>query len=682
MDSIIDTQLLLDISSDGLCVLNRLGKIVDANQQCSCLLGYTAEELLAMTMQDIDLVLKKADLGEKVKANFLKSEYRTVLKHKNGKRISVNVRVFFDAKKSSNFFVALRDIQLEVNAKTRTNIIDKIFNNSTEAIIVTDRRGNILLTNTAFSTITGYSFLDVKNKTPAILKSGRHDAQFYKSFWSQLKAKGFWSGEIWNKRKNGEIYPEWLNITSINNEKGNVTNFVAQFSDISSIKKSESMQAFHAYHDPLTRLPNRRLLFERLEHLQNNRTEDSKKFIVLFCDLDRFKSINDSLGHNVGDEVLRVISNKLQGCMRTNDTVARSGGDEFIIIIEGVDSVSGIERIAGKLVKLFDKPVKTKYGEFFVSASIGVSRYPYDSTDINELISFADIAMYQVKSVGGNNYCVFDSKQKQNVLHRIELETYIFNALKNDEFELWYQPQINSASNDVYGIECLLRWRHPKYGLISPDLFIPIAEKNGLITAIGEFVLKTAFKQSKEWRDSKVFSGIVAINISFRQFEKNDLAQQVSQLLSNEKLPANTIELEVTESIFVEDDQFHIDTLEKLRQLGVKIAIDDFGTGYSSLVRLKQLPIDNLKIDKCFVDKIIYSDKDLSIVNALCLLSRSFGIDVIAEGVELQEQASVLNKLGCYNHQGYLYGKPMPAEQFEEWIENFQITNKGVKEVS
>jgi len=515
--------------------------------------------------------------------------------------------------------------------------------------------------------------MEAKGKTPAMLKSGRHDVHFYKEFWFQLRTRGFWSGEIWNKRKSGEIYPEWLNVTSIINEKGITSHYVGQFTDISSIKKSESMQIFHAYHDPLTRLPNRRLLFERLEGLQKRDIDEEAKFVVLFCDLDRFKSINDSLGHHVGDEVLRVISTILQENMRVNDTVARTGGDEFIVVIEEVHSIEEIEKIAKKLLKNFDKPIKTKFGEFNVSMSIGVSRYPDDSVDIKELISFADIAMYQIKSLGGNDYSIFDAKQKEQILHRIELENYIYQALKNNEFELWYQPQVNNVDKKVYGVECLLRWKHPKYGLISPDLFIPITEKNGLILPIGELVLETAIKQLSSWRENHIFSGIMAINISMRQFERNDLTSQIKHLLINEELPASSIELEVTESVFVEDDHYHIDILEELRELGVKIAIDDFGTGYSSLVRLKQLPIDNLKIDKCFIDKLISSDKDLSIVNALCLLSRSFGIEVIAEGVERVEQAAMLDNLGCHNHQGFLYGKPMPADQFEKWLHQFQF---------
>ncbi|GLX79344.1 GGDEF domain-containing protein [Thalassotalea insulae] len=663
---------LTDICSEGLCVLTPKGKFLQVNASFIKMTGYSEQELLDLSIQDLDkhFCLPSTDTANAPIGNQL----TTQLQHKNGSKIKVNLNVLYQQNVHDNILLNCQKVTHEPSRPAKNSIIENIFNNSTEAIVVTDNRGEIILTNTQFTHITGYNTTDVSGQTLAILKSGRHNNSFYQEFWHELNTKGVWSGEIWNKRKNGEIYPEWLNISSIRDANDEISYFIAQFSDISSIKRSENIQQFQAYHDPLTKLPNRRLLFERLAKLEQHDTVIDSTFAVLFCDLDRFKTINDTLGHNVGDEVLKAVADTLKGALRNTDTIARSGGDEFIIVIEGNEAIQHLERIAAQILAKFDAPIETKYGEFFISFSIGISKYPTDSSDIRELISFADIAMYQVKRIGGNNFCIFDPKQKQNILHKIELENIIHQSIDNKEFEVWYQPQINAKTREVYGVECLLRWQHPQHGFVSPELFIPIAERNGLIKELGEFVLTTACHQLRQWQINDIFTGMMAINVSPRQFDRDNLVGLLRKTLAEAAVPAHCIEIEVTESIFAKEDNFHISILEEIRNLGAKIAIDDFGTGYSSLARLKQLPIDNLKIDKSFIDHITSSDKDLSIVNALCLLSRSFNIDIIAEGVEHQQQANLLQQLGCHNHQGYLYGKPMPAKAFEQWLINFSLS--------
>ena len=510
-----------------------------------------------------------------------------------------------------------------------------------------------------------------------MLKWGRNDEIFYKTFWFKLRKEGSWQGDIWNKRKNGDIYPEWLHISCVKNDNGKITNYIAQFTDITKRKETEADQLFQAYHDPLTHLPNRTLLFEKLKNLCDRNAECSTNFALLFCDLDRFKLINDSLGHQVGDELLKSVANRLQNKLRENDIIARSGGDEFIIIIEGAKALKNIDNICLQILALFSEPFTTKYGEFKSSLSIGVSKYIIDSLDVRELISYADSAMVKVKENGGNNYNIFDNKEKSMFKQRLELEQEISHAIENKHFEVWYQPQINASTKEVYGVECLLRWNHPEQGLISPNLFIPLAEANGSIKTLGHFVLKTACKQLRQWRINNVFTGVVAINISVRQFDRNDLLSQVKELLITEMIPGNSIELEVTESLFSEDNSHLVPTLIAIRELGVKIAIDDFGTGYSSLKRLKSLPVDNVKIDKCFVDHIVESEEDRSIVQAVTSLSKTFKFDLIAEGIEKQEQAEKLNSLGCYNHQGFLYSKPIRADEFEIWLKEFQSKNEG-----
>jgi len=525
--------------------------------------------------------------------------------------------------------------------------------------------------NQSFSDITGYTNDEVVGKTPAILKSGKQDSYFYKQFWYELIHKGCWQGEIWNKRKDGEIFPEWLNISSIKNENGYITHYISQFTDITQRKISEAELHFQVYHDSLTNLPNRQFLFEKLSQLCTINSGSPVHFAILVCDLDRFKLVNDSLGHEVGDELLKCVAARFADKLRDDDIIARTGGDEFIVVVEGEKSLLNIDKICFQILSLFEAPFNTKFGEFSTSVSIGVSQFPIDSSDVRELISFADVAMLKVKESGGSCYQLFDAKEKNAIKQRLELEQEISQAIKDQHFEIWYQPQIDTTTSEVYGVECLLRWNHPTQGLIPPDLFIPIAEANGAIKELGYFVLKNAFNQLRQWRINNVFSGVMAINVSLRQFERNDFLSQVRELLIEEMLPGNAIELEVTESLFSEDNAHLTPVLSALRALDIKVAIDDFGTGYSSLKRLKTLPIDNVKIDKCFIDNIETSKQDCAIVKSLIILAKTFRVNLVAEGIETEKQALKLNALGCFNHQGYHYSKPKKAKDFERWLHNF-----------
>ena len=659
--------------SEGFFIIDKEDNFVDVNNRYLVMSGYSKQEFLQLKACQIEKLTNGESSYQQLQSLYHRGvdKFESVHRRKDSSLYPVEISFSNDESYPGYTFICVKDLSSAKKAETKINIVENIFENSNEAIVITDSQGNIEIVNDTFCQITGYSHFDVIGKTPAILNSGRQDKHFYQKFWRQLTITGSWSGEIWNKRKNGEVYPEWLNISCIRNDDGEITHYVAQFSDISATKRSEEEQLFRAYHDPLTSLPNRTLLFERLEYLCNKNQSTPIKFAVLFCDLDRFKFINDSLGHYIGDEVLKLVAERIKAKLRTSDTVARVGGDEFIIIIEGDEPLKHIEHIAKQILALFDEPFTLNVGEFFISASIGISIFPDDSCDIRELISFADIAMYQIKSAGGNHYNLFDTKQKEDIKHKIELEAVIHKALQEEQFEVWYQPQINSQTNEVYGVESLLRWNHPDYGFIRPDLFIPIAEETGLIKDIGYYVLKTACKQLRQWQVNNVFSGQMAVNVSLKQFERNDLFAQVQQVLTEEFVSGEYLELEVTESMFSEDNLYHIKMLQKLRTLGIKISIDDFGTGYSSLQRLKQLPIDNLKIDKSFIDNLTNSKSDVSIIKALCMLVETFGIGLIAEGVEIQQQANLLVELGCSNHQGFLYSKALPANDFESWLKTF-----------
>jgi len=658
----------------GILTLDANYILTAVNAQYLHLTGFDEEDLLGSSIKDIDKYS-----AEKIQSNNGNStfgHFNSTLQRKGGGHFPVDACFFSQPTKTKNqTLLFFKKANYEDITKSNIAIIGQIFDHTNEAIIVTDNQGHIQTVNKGFSHITGYTKEEVVGKTPAILNSGKQDKYFYKEFWGKLINEGEWQGEIWNKRKSGEIFPEWLNISSIRDSNDNISNYICQFTDISSRKKSEEELHFQAYHDTLTSLPNRHLLFEKLDYLSKLHKDTPTSFAVLFCDMDRFKFINDSLGHEVGDELLKSVSNRFSAKLRSRDILARIGGDEFIVVIEGEKSLRNLDKICQQILSLFEQPFQTKFGEFKTTISIGVSQFPIDSLDVKELISFADVAMMKVKQSGGNYYSLFDTREKDFIKRKIELDREIYQAIEKKQFEVWYQPQVNAITNEVYGIECLLRWIHPEQGIISPDLFIPIAEANGSIKELGYFVLKSACRQLREWRISNLFTGVMAINVSLRQFDRNDLFSQVQKTLAEEMIPGNAIELEVTESLFSEDNNHHTPILTALRKLGIKVAIDDFGTGYSSLQRLKSLPIDNVKIDKCFVDNIVDSPEDKAVVMALILLSKTFNVSLIAEGIETQAQADKLCELGCPNHQGYLYSKPLTAYEFEKWLIEFKQIN-------
>lgn len=644
------------------------GIVIEANSYYLKLLEKNKKDVLGKHITEFDFVI-----SEEGTSTFKKSSYghyhSQLLNEEN-----TPIEVIFVHRGKKNEFVTLfvKNLSYLHEAKYKLSFLSKIFSESKEAVMVTDELGHILCVNESYRRITGYSNEESLGQTPALLNSGKQDKTFYRKFWQDLTSKGNWKGEIWNKRKNGEIFPEWVNISSIRDENQKITNYICQFSDITTLKKSAEEKHFLTYYDPLTCLPNRNLLFEKLTDLCKLNTVKSSPFAVVFCDLDRFKLINDTYGHHVGDELLKCIANRFEARLREDDLLARSGDDEFIVIVQGKEALDNLNKICHNILSVFDQPFGTKHGTYDISISLGVSQFPIDSIDVRELISFADIAMYKSKQLGGNQFTIFDGSEKTLVRQQHLLEQDIKVALVKNQFEVWYQPQINSANRAVYGVECLLRWNHPVHGIISPDIFIPILESNGLIKSVGLFVIETACTQIALWNKHNIYNGIAAINVSVRQFEDDKFVEKVACILTEYQVKGASIELEVTESLFSENNHHLIPVLSELRKLGVKIAIDDFGTGYSSLQRLKTLPIDNVKIDKCFVDNIVNSKEDSSIINALILISKTFRLSLVAEGIETQHQADMLNYLGCFNHQGFLYSKPLQVKDFEIWLPNFK----------
>ncbi|MCU7797828.1 MAG: EAL domain-containing protein [Candidatus Thiodiazotropha sp. (ex Myrtea spinifera)] len=539
-----------------------------------------------------------------------------------------------------------------------------VFESTLEGVMITDAKNIILDVNNAFVEITGYSREEVIGHTPKMLNSGKHDDSFYQEMWQALISHGHWRGEIWNRRKNGVVYPEWLNISTIYDKHGSIANYVAVFSDITSIKRSEQELDHLAHHDPLTDLPNRLLFNSRLEQAIKHARRNQSVFAILFIDLDRFKSINDSLGHKAGDELLQQLANRIQECMRLDDTVARISGDEFVVLLEDISSADNTAVAVEKIMAVFTDPFRLDGHEIHITASIGISLYPANGESVTSLLRNADTAMYRAKNEGRNTYQFYTQEMTSSAFERVVIENALRMALARNEFHLVYQPQFQLDSYKLIGVESLIRWHHPELGEISPVKFIPLAEENGLIHDIGAWVLERACWQGKAWLEKGFDFGRIAVNVARPQLQHSNFVQKVEQILERTALPADKLELEVTESFIMQNTANAIAQLEALRMLGLSLSIDDFGTGYSSMSYLKLLPIQKLKIDQSFVRDIPIDSNDMAICEAVIALGKALELSVIAEGVETDSQVNFLKEKGCLEAQGYLFCKPIPADQF------------------
>ncbi len=562
-----------------------------------------------------------------------------------------------------------QDITERRAAEERLRQSAKVFESTTDGVSITDSAANIIAVNRAFTEITGYTEAEMLGKNPRLLQSGRHDESFYRSVWSSIAQVGAWSGEIWNRRKNGEVYPEWLTISTVRDDTGKLTNYVGVFADISQIKQSEAKLEHLAHYDPLTDLPNRLLFGARLEHAIRRAERDAALLALLYIDLDRFKTVNDGLGHPAGDRMLREVAQRLSHCVRAEDTVARLGGDEFVIMLEGLDSTAPATTMADKLLAALTRPFDLDGQEVFIGASIGISTYPADGADTAALLKNADAAMYRSKEGGRNTYRFYNAEMTRSARERLTLETSLRQAIVQQEFVLHYQPQVDVASGDIVGVEALVRWDHPISGLIAPLRFIPLAEETGLIIPLGEWVLFAACAQAKTWSERVGMPPVtMAVNLSPRQFRQEKLAEHVRAVLDATGLAPALLELEITESALMENAEQAIATLSALKALGIRISMDDFGTGYSSLAQLKRFPIDKLKIDQSFMHGIPQDRSDMEIAATIIAMARNLHLKVLAEGVETEAQLAFLQIHACDAYQGYLCSRPMPVPALEEWL--------------
>jgi diguanylate cyclase (GGDEF)-like protein/PAS domain S-box-containing protein len=542
-----------------------------------------------------------------------------------------------------------------------------VFDNSRELIVITDADAHIISVNRAFTKVTGYSADEVIGQHIRAIKSGRQDQPFYEELWKSVLETGYWQGELWNRRKSGELYPVLASISAVHDAQGRVTRYISVSTDITEYKQAEDRIRYLAYYDPLTELPNRTLLRDRAEQALNQAERARAEAALLFLDLDHFKTINDSLGHLSGDALLQEVTQRIHAALRHTDTVGRLGGDEFLIVLSG-SSAASAALVAHNLISRISQPIVTGGHTLTVTASIGIALYPTDGHDFDELHKNADIAMYKAKELGRNRYHFFTPELNNAAMERLTLENALRGALEGGQFALHYQPQIDLASGQVIGVEALLRWTHPELGAVSPARFIPIAEESGLIGRIGAWVLHEACRQNKAWQEQGLQSMVVAVNVSTRQFSLSDIRELVQQALDSTGLEPGYLEVEITESLLAQDMENTLAVLDHLHALGVQIAVDDFGTGYSSLAYLKRFPLHKLKLDQSFVRDLVQDADDRAIASGVVNLGHSLGLAVIAEGVESEAQFDILRRLGCDEVQGYLFSRPLAAADLAAWL--------------
>ena len=578
----------------------------------------------------------------------------------------------------SRFFVIPHNITERVESEQKLRIAATVFN-SQEGMLVADANNIILSANPTFSLISGYSVEEIVGQSPRILQSGKHDARFYKLIGKTILKKDHWEGEIWNRHKNGDIYSVHTTITAVKNSSGIITNYVYTMIDMTASKQAHQEIERLAFYDSLTSLPNRRLLLERLKSALIKSQRSGLSGAIIFIDLDNFKTLNDTLGHDIGDILLIHVARRLEECLRECDTKARIGGDEFVVLLENLDSdateaLSKAELISHKILTALAQSYVLNNHTYRTTPSMGVTLFEGNQFSSDELLKQADIAMYQAKTGGRNTLCFFNPAMQDRINARVTLENDLHIAIAENQFILYYQPQIihNQAINQA---EVLIRWLHPEQGIISPLDFIPLSEETGLILKIGQWVLETACQQIKDWENLEEPKNIqLAVNISILQFRQPNFVEHIHELLQRIPINPNFLKLELTESLVINDINDTLNKMHRLRAMGVRFSMDDFGTGYSSLSSLKKLPFDQIKIDQSFIRDILTCSDDVVIVQTIISMAKNIGVEVVAEGVETEQQRLLLSELGCQLCQGYLYSKPLPINAFEAFLEHYSLS--------
>jgi diguanylate cyclase (GGDEF)-like protein/PAS domain S-box-containing protein len=665
-----------DFAPVGYFTLDRNGTIAQTNPAGARLLGSERARLqnqrFASFVADADKVAFK-DFLEKVFSaqpdQACKVELALNGKNQASRTVQIDAALSPDGQECRAVVV---DITARKQAEARLLLTASVFTNIREGIMITDTNGLIIEVNDAFTEVTGYSREEALGQNPRLLRSGQQDPEFYSAMWADLANKGYWHGEIWNRRKNGEVFAEILTISAIRDTSGIVQQYVALFSDITTLKQHQQQLEHIAHYDALTNLPNRVLLSDRLQQAMLQCQRRNLSLAVVYLDLDGFKQVNDRYGHNVGDELLGVIAQRMKSALRDGDTLARLGGDEFIAVLVDLVSPKDCEPVLARILHAASEPVHLHDASLQISTSIGVTLFPQDGSDVDLLMRHADQAMYLAKQAGKNRYHLFDVAQDVAIKIQRESLERMRQALDRHEFVLHYQPKVNMATGQVMGAEALIRWQHPEQGLLFPASFLPIVENHTLSVALGEWVIDSALTQVSEWRTAGL-DITVSVNISAFQLQTGNFPERLAALLSRHPdIPHRYLELEILETSALEDVAKISAVMLACQALGVSFALDDFGTGYSSLIYLRRLPSRTLKIDQSFVRDMLEDPNDLAIVKGVIGLATAFQREVIAEGVETVPHGELLLQLGCTLAQGYGIARPMPANALPDWARTWR----------
>jgi diguanylate cyclase (GGDEF)-like protein/PAS domain S-box-containing protein len=663
----------MDHMADKVTWVTSDAKVVYANFAACSSLGYTMEEMMKLRIPDFDPDFPSEDWPkhwEELKKHgsiTFESRHRTKSGEIYPVEVSVNYMRFGDEEYNCGF---ARDITKRKQIEEALQLSSMVLQNSSEGMLVTDENNQIISINPAFSKITGYSFEEVKGKNPRMFRSDRHDQAFYHAMWNAIITTGQWQGEIWDKRKNGEIHAKWLTVNTIRDKDGSIHRYMALFSDITEKKKSEELIWLQANFDTLTGLPNREMFRDRLGQEVKKSIRAELPLALLLIDLDQFKEVNDTLGHAMGDMLLIEAAHRISACVRESDTVARLGGDEFTIVISKISDNTHVEVVAQKIISKLAEPFHLGNEVVYISASIGITLYPNDSIDIDALMKNADQAMYVAKNKGRNRFSYFTSLLQEDAQRRLRLTSDLRGALEAGQFSVHFQPIVALSTGRIHKAEAVIRWNHAERGMVRPAEFIPLAEETGLIHEIGDWVFKESARWAKHWRNQFATDFQVSVNKSPVQFRaaNNRFASRWSEYLQELGLPGENIVIEITEGLLLNADADVTDELLRLRDADIQVAIDDFGTGYSSLSYLKKFDIDYLKIDRSFVNNLETDANDMALSEAIIVMAHKLGLKVIAEGVETEGQRSLLAAAGCDYAQGYLFSKPIPPEEFERLL--------------
>jgi diguanylate cyclase (GGDEF)-like protein/PAS domain S-box-containing protein len=666
-------KAMIDISLDGFLMVDLLGNVLQVNEAYAKMVGYSVDELANKNINQLKTIEEPGRVNEYI-AKIVSHGYdlfESRHRHKDGHVIEIEVSAAY-LPEFQQFCLFCRDITERKRIELDLRIAATAFE-SQEAMVITDIQSVILRINKAFSESTGYSEEEIVGRKISLLKSGRHDKAFYAAMWNSLLAVGSWQGEIWDRRKNGEIYPKWLSITAVKDGDYTISHYVATHTDISERKAADEKIQQLAFYDPLTELPNRRLLEERLKHGINMERRDGRQLALLMLDLDKFKAVNDSLGHLAGDELLQQVAERITARLREVDLVARLGGDEFVVLLEDIANPEDAARVAEEIIADLTKPFcLTLSDNIRIGASIGISLYPKHGINAEALMDHADAALYQAKDAGRGTFAYFSEELTLAAQKRIALESRLRRALEQLELRVFFQPQMDMVSGRIVGAEALVRWQDPVDGLIPPLRFIPIAEESNLIVEIGSWVLREACRQGRQWLDEGLPPLTIAVNVSPQQFHRGDICALAATVLKETGFPAKLLELEITESGLMDNMDNTAVILNNLRAQGIRLAVDDFGTGFSSLGYLKHFPLDVLKIDKSFIDDIPFHKDDMEIASTIVAMGHVLGFKVLAEGVETSEQLAFLQSKGCDSYQGFIKSEALPMHEFAELLRNQQ----------